>query len=460
MVHHQAILDIPDSEGWTPLMFAAYKGFFDVAYLLVEGKCDPLARNNHGLTAHELALIKNLDPNMTQLIGSYSMFYAMEKNDIEHLMYHVRLTKGPNAKNTNGWTPAIFLASIGAHEQLDELIHYGADLNFAENDGWTALLFAVQNDHPKVVHVLLRNNVNVNAPEKEGWTALMFAAFNNNQGIVNMLLEAGANPLIKNHQGLSAYDIAVDQGHLQLSTLLADISALYAMEARDLDALMHYVKLGVNSNLANKVGWTPLMVAALEGSVSATEELLARDADVNMFEREGWTALLFAIQHQNPQVVELLLKAGARVDHHAKNGASAYALALQAKNPFTINLLVQVGVQFPDSIMSNLNGMIAEAEAREAEIAQKRQAEFEAREAELKQQETEMKAPESQETHEAHETPEKLADQTESTSIESQETHTETHKTEVEEPKVSHSEHAEEVKTEKKSTKGSFSFWN
>lgn len=74
----------------------------------------------------------------------------------------------------------------------------------------------------------------------------------------------------------------------------------------------------------NAHGETPLMLAALRGSVDACRRLIDRGAQVN---REGWTPLHYAASGPSAVAVKLLLERGARVDAPSPNGSTPLMMA-------------------------------------------------------------------------------------------------------------------------------------
>jgi ankyrin repeat protein len=55
---------------------------------------------------------------------------------------------------------------------------------------------------------LIAKGANANQLSREGVTALMVAAGHNNTAMIGLLLKAGADPTLKNHEGLTAAQIA------------------------------------------------------------------------------------------------------------------------------------------------------------------------------------------------------------------------------------------------------------
>jgi hypothetical protein len=123
---------------------------------------------------------------------------------------------------------------------------------------------------------------------------------------------------------------------------------------------------------ANAAGETPLMIAAMRGSLDWTRRLVERGAQVN---REGWTPLHYAASGPDPAVLAYLLDRGAIVDARAPNGSTALMMAASYGPEASVRLLLERGA---DAKLRNLRDMsaadFARAGGREALAAQLDQA--------------------------------------------------------------------------------------
>jgi ankyrin repeat protein len=109
---------------------------------------------------------------------------------------------------------------------------------------------------------------------------------------------------------------------------------------------------------ANAAGETPLMIAAMRGSLDWTRRLVERGAQVN---REGWTPLHYAASGPDPAVLAYLLDRGAIVDARAPNGSTALMMAASYGPEPSVRLLLERGA---DAKLRNMRDMSAADFAR------------------------------------------------------------------------------------------------
>ncbi|KAI5304698.1 hypothetical protein KEM56_006090 [Ascosphaera pollenicola] len=103
---------------------------------------------------------------------------------------------------------------------------------------------------------------------------------------------------------------------------------------------------GLNPDVQDSSGWTPLMVAASlpnsEGD-GIIEKLLSREADVNMKTNMGQNALHFATSKQNITTVKLLLENGCSARVKDKRGQLALHRAAAVGSLPIVKLLLTQG---------------------------------------------------------------------------------------------------------------------
>jgi ankyrin repeat protein len=127
------------------------------------------------------------------------------------------------APEFNGLLPRA-VATVDMQKAKD-LLHGGVDVNDRDAaHGWTGLIWSALLGRADFANLLLDRgaDINLKAPEN-GWTALMFAAHHGEFTIARLLVERGADPGIKNHQGLTAPQMAKQCGHDNIADYLQDL---------------------------------------------------------------------------------------------------------------------------------------------------------------------------------------------------------------------------------------------
>jgi ankyrin repeat protein len=138
---------------------------------------------------------------------------------------------------------------------------------------------------------------------------------------VSTLLERGFDPNTRDPEGQVALYVALRAESTQAA------QALWAHPALDINA-------------ANGANETPLMMAALRGSLEWTRKLLERGARLH---QEGWSAVHYAASGPEPAVLKLLLDHGAPVDARSPNGTTPLMMAARYGNSGSVELLLARG---------------------------------------------------------------------------------------------------------------------
>lgn len=131
-------------------------------------------------------------------------------------------------------TPVALLASTKSDksEKVAELlVTAGVDPNARQANGMTALMSAVFNGQEDVAKVLLEKGADVKL-NAAGYNALSLAVERGNKSMVKLLLEAGANPKARPKAGLSALEVAKQQGKTDLVELLQSYAKIKKKEAK------------------------------------------------------------------------------------------------------------------------------------------------------------------------------------------------------------------------------------
>ena len=169
-----------------------------------------------------------------------------------------------------------------------------------------------------------------------------FRAVNvDNAGAVSRMLEAGLDPNQLDTHNQPALILALQGESLKVAKVLWDAK-------------------GIQIDIHNHAGETPLMMAALKGEVDAAAALVARGAAV---QKDGWSPLHYAATGGNAAIVKLLLANGARLEARSPNGSTPLMMAARYGNEEAVDALLAAG---GDRTLKNDLGMDASAFAASA----------------------------------------------------------------------------------------------
>lgn len=152
---------------------------------------------------------------------------------------------------------------------------------------------------------------------------LVTAAEMDNPRAVRALLLKGADPNQTDARGRVALFTAVREGSLQALEVLLDAPQ-------------------VDVNALNADGETPLMLAAIRGSLPAVQALVKRGAAIN---RKGWTPLHYACSGPDNGVAAFLIANGAELNARSDNGTTPLMMAARYGNGDLVPLLLKAGAE-------------------------------------------------------------------------------------------------------------------
>jgi hypothetical protein len=169
-----------------------------------------------------------------------------------------------------------------------------------------------------------------------------FRAVNvDNADAVARMLAAGLDPNQIDPRGQPALIVALQGESLKVARVLLD--------AR-----------GIQVDVRNPAGETPLMMAALKAEVDLAAALVAHGAAV---QKEGWSPLHYAATGGSAAIVRLLLSRGAALEARSPNGSTPLMMAARYGNEEAVDALLAAGA---DRTAKNDLGMDASAFAASA----------------------------------------------------------------------------------------------
>jgi ankyrin repeat protein len=253
-------IDELGSKGHTALMAAAYYGHQAIVQVLLAAGADPnLISDDHGL-----------GNGMTALMFAVSSFFASNRQQIAQLL----ITGGAdvNQRGAGGKT-AIFDAALTGSGYLDcveTLITAGADLNLHNDRGHTVLTSVATAENYAMLNLLMQAGASTAGLES---IQLIQAAGSGNLERVKSLL---VNKINLDLDRGAALGNATAAGHTQIVELL--------------------IQAGANVNLTDKLGFSPIAIAAYSGYGEIVNLLIAAGADIQApaGEVQSYSALEYA----------------------------------------------------------------------------------------------------------------------------------------------------------------------
>ena len=170
-------------------------------------------------------IYRGMDPNTPTEKGEPALVFAVRSGAPKTVAY---LLKQPgiqiDATNMADETALMLAANANDLASANLLIEAGASVNRPK---WTPLHYAASKGHTAMMRLLIENDAYVDAESPNGTTPLMMAAYYASPNAVKLMLEEGADPLLKNHDGQTALDMAlVKDKKLSVQYIRAFIEAL------------------------------------------------------------------------------------------------------------------------------------------------------------------------------------------------------------------------------------------
>lgn len=243
---------------------------------------------------------RGADPNKVDSEGHSPLWYAAWKN--RENMVHLLLENGasPNPANKDVSPPLHISTRLGFERIVLLLVQKGANVNYLD-DGRTPLMWAARENRVTIAELLLKNGAAINGTNNTGTTALMVACQYGHIDTVRFLLSAGANPNIT-ERGDWGIMSALDYAPLDIMKLLLDNGArpqnalFSAIRKGSVDKVKVLLDYGANiDQLGTAWGVTPLMAAIRKGELDIAKLLVKRGANKDIVSKAGYTTLDYAL---------------------------------------------------------------------------------------------------------------------------------------------------------------------
>ena len=160
-------------------------------------------------------------------MGRTPLHYAATEGQLEAARLLLRAGADIDAEDNWNKTP-LFLAVCEEPLVIDHtpmvtfLIQMGANANYADHAGDTPLHMACAFGDPGSDFALLQSGAKANVQNNRGNTPLHDSVISRDVKPVRMLLAHGADTAIRNNEGLTAQELALREGFLQMAEMLEE----------------------------------------------------------------------------------------------------------------------------------------------------------------------------------------------------------------------------------------------
>lgn len=308
------------TRGQSALMWAVAQQHPDVVKVLTEFGSDVHARSRVWTEVVNVGGDGNVsnstdptanppDPVERDHGGFTPLLFAARQGDIDSARLLLAAGSHVNDAAAAGTTALVVAAHSGHGAFATFLLDEGADPN-AAGAGYTALHAAVLRSDLQLVKALLAHGANPNVaitrptPVRRssqdfaltnpvvGATPLWLAATFLNLDIVRTLAAGGADPQFARN-GVTPLMAAL-QGYRGLGNRVVPAGGAVVQESRALEIARLAIDLGVDVNLANPAGDTPLHLAAAKGFNTVVQLLADKGARLEARNQKGQTPLAVA----------------------------------------------------------------------------------------------------------------------------------------------------------------------
>ncbi|XP_067669986.1 ankyrin repeat and death domain-containing protein 1B-like [Haliotis asinina] len=260
-----------DSNGLTPVMWAARKGHIDVVDLLVGNEAD-------------VTLVDGGGNNILHW-ACYGGHMAMVKHVVSKIKVDI------NRKGQNGRTPLMFSARQGKLAMFHFLVSATGQLpSEVDRDGNSILHLACKGGSVTIVDYILSHCVDIDNRGESGRTPFMVSAYNGHKELLDLLESRGADVTQTDEDDNNALHVACLGGHV--------------------DIVSHVTGLGkVDINSRGQFRRTPLMMAARNGDKEIFHLLVnEKKADATIVDDDRNTILHLASKGGNLHIVEYVVE--------------------------------------------------------------------------------------------------------------------------------------------------------
>eukprot|EP01038_Epipyxis_sp_PR26KG_P012745 gene12745-17086_t len=308
--------------------------WFDIISKLI-GTCDVSSSLINAAASGDLKTAENLlnssgvDVNCQAPEQKYTALIAavMDKN-INMVRLLLNGNADPNVSDSHGRTAIAIAMANDSIEILELLLENGAKSSryISNNDSkLTPLHVAVDKKSLPMIRLLAKAKADITKPAADGRTPLICAMLTDQNEAVQEMLTYYETSEVNGRKLIPAVFVAIDRKNVQYLKLL--------------------IKAGAEINKEAVVeGATPLLYATQKELLKIVEELLqAPGIDINKSYRNGYTPIFIAANNGSKEILSLLIKNKADLNIPAKGCCNPFDIAMYKGHTEIAHLLQRHG---------------------------------------------------------------------------------------------------------------------
>ena len=399
--HPKINVNQQDSHGWTALSIATYKGFSAIVQQLLESS----------KTDVNLVLESGHSPLMlAAMVDNSALADRLLQKNADHTLKEIY----------SGATAMLLAGENNSVSVMRVMLQYGVDLKCLDDDGRGLLHRASESGRDEMLCFLDEDSLDINARDANGLTPLHYASRKGHQHVVEVLLQLGADATISDNFDRTPLKVAWQYGHINITNVfqpkeessrriptplpddqelpiwslaklgLTDLlsqalstthdvlsetepdtknTALHwAVIENRLQALRILLDKSHSPDPPNRYQRTPLHLAAVLGNISATQELLAHHANIDLQDRWGETAFYIAQRNMHYPVALALVEAGSTVDIPQNDIQKLLFAAVELGCVTALRILLSNGADVLDHNPEGLTALQLAKEAGDGEM--------------------------------------------------------------------------------------------
>lgn len=328
LVELGANIEARTPQGYTPLRMAASEGYGEITELLLKNKANCNSQcNERDTPLHSAAalgrkgVVKVLlhyhaDVTLLASDGKTPIHTAIFSKDSSILQ--LLLQENPDALSHPNMAisdppPVVTACKLESPDMLKVLIKHKVDLNVIDlKDNMTPLMVACAIGNTALIDILASNGADISKTVPLVGTPLHMAVENGQANAAKQLLQLGVNPDVLDSGGVSPLMRAVECEQTEIAELL----------------LRHEANVTLKHP---ETGLPILHKAAARNSVKMLKLVMAHGVDINQLTAKGTSALHIAVVHGAKDATDLLCNANCNINIQTRAGITPLLAAIKSR---------------------------------------------------------------------------------------------------------------------------------